>query len=97
LAHTFFPSLETVAINTSSGNSRFTSLDGTEKRQKKKNESTDLDARARMMFAATAEIDESEKTRVSNEDNVPLEQMKDYLADVLEEIKDKKKPNEQKN
>lgn len=56
----------------------------------------DLDARARMTFAATADIDESEKARLPNEDKVTLEQMKDYLADVLEEIKDKKKPDEQK-
>ncbi len=49
----------------------------------------DLDKRARMTLAATytADLDESEKVHVSNEENVTIDQMKDYLDDVLEEIK----------
>lgn len=64
-------------------------MDGTEKRQKENNESMDLDKRARMTLAATytADLDESEKVHVSNEENVTIDQMKDYLDDVLEEIK----------
>lgn len=90
----YFPNLKAVAINTSNDNNRFTSLDGTEKKGKGKNESMDLDARARMTFAATADIDESESTRAMNDENMTSEQMKGYLADVLEEIKGtKNKPN----
>jgi uncharacterized membrane protein YgaE (UPF0421/DUF939 family) len=64
-------------------------LDGTEKRQKENNESMDLDKRARMTLAATytADLYESESVHVSNEENVTIEQVKDYLDDVLEEIK----------
>lgn len=49
----------------------------------------DLDERARMTLAATytADLDESEKAHVSNEENVTIEQMKDYIDDILEEIK----------
>lgn len=47
----------------------------------------DLDTRARIMLAATADIDESDNARISNEENLTSEQVKDYLADVLEEIK----------
>jgi hypothetical protein len=83
-----------VTINTSSDNNRFTSLDDSRKSQKEKNESVNLGARARMTFVATAEIDESDKDGVSNEENVTSEQMKDYLADVLKETKNKKKPKE---
>jgi uncharacterized membrane protein YgaE (UPF0421/DUF939 family) len=63
-------------------------LDGTEKRQKENNESMDLDKRARMTLAATytADLYESESVHVSNEENVTIEQVKDYLDDVLEEI-----------
>ena len=86
----YFPNLKAVAINTSNDNSRFTSLDGTEKKGKGKNESMDLDARARMTLAATytADLDESKKTHAMNNENMTSEQMKDYLADVLEEFKD---------
>jgi hypothetical protein len=69
-------------------------LNGSKKSQKKKNESVNLGARARMTFVATAEIDESDKAGVSNEETVTFEQMKDYLADVLKETKNKKKPKE---
>jgi len=93
LSADIFPNLKAVSINTSSDNSRFTPLDGTERRQKEKNESIDLDARARMMLAATSDIDESERASAPNEENVTIEQMKDYLDDVLKEIKDRKKPN----
>ena len=64
-------------------------MDGTEKRQKENNESMDLDKRARMTLAATytADLYESESVHVSNEENVTIEQVKDYLDDVLEEIK----------
>jgi hypothetical protein len=86
----------TVGINTSSDNNRFTSLDGSRKRKKEKNETVNLGARARMTFVATAEIDDSDKVDVSNEENVTSEQMKDYLADVLKETKKKKKPKEYK-
>ena len=71
-------------------------MDRIEKRPKKKNESMELDERARMTLAAiyTADLDESEKTHSMNDENMTSEQMKDYLADVLEEIKDiKNKPN----
>lgn len=72
-------------------------MDDTRKRKEEKNESIDLDARARMTLAATADIDESENVRVSNGENMTSEQVKEYLADVLEEIKGKKdKPDEQK-
>jgi hypothetical protein len=84
-----------VAINTSNDNNRFTSLNDTRKSQKKKNnKSVNLGARARMTFVATAEIDESDKAGASNEENVTFEEMKDYLADVLNETKNKKKPKE---
>jgi len=48
----------------------------------------DLDKRARMTLAATytADLYESESVHVSNEENVTIEQVKDYLDDVLEEI-----------
>ncbi|MGH9975087.1 MAG: hypothetical protein ACRD8Z_04540 [Nitrososphaeraceae archaeon] len=71
-------------------------MDGSEKKQKGKSEPIDLDARARMTLAATytADLDESEKARPMNDENVTSEQMKDYLADVLDEIKGmKSKPN----
>jgi len=84
-----------VAINTSNDNNRVTSLNDTRKSQKKKNnKSVNLGARARMTFVATAEIDESDKAGVSNEENVTFEEMKDYLADVLNETKNNKKPKE---
>ncbi|MGH9982645.1 MAG: hypothetical protein ACRD8W_01665 [Nitrososphaeraceae archaeon] len=65
-------------------------MDGSEKKEKEKNESIDLAARARMTFAATADIDESENMHVLSDENLTNEQMKEYLADVLEEIKGKK-------
>jgi hypothetical protein len=65
-------------------------LDGSKKSQKKKNKSVNLGARARMTFVATAEIEESEKAGISNEETVTFEQMKDYLADALKETKNKK-------
>jgi hypothetical protein len=74
-------------------------LDGSENKQKDKSEPIDLDTRARMTLAAsyTADLDESEKTHSMNDENVTSEQMKDYLEDVLEEIKDmKSKPNKTK-
>ena len=47
-----------------------------------------------MTFAATADIDESENTHAMNNENMTSEQTKNYLADVLEEIKGiKNKPN----
>lgn len=83
-----------MAINTSNDNNRFTSLNDTRKSQKKKNKPVNLGARARMTFVATAEIDESDKAGVSNEEHVTFEEMKDYLAHVLNETKNKKKPKE---
>jgi uncharacterized spore protein YtfJ len=69
-------------------------LEHSENKQKEKNESIDLDARARIMLAATADIDESKHAHVSDEENLTSEQIKDYIADVLEEIKGtKNKPN----
>jgi hypothetical protein len=61
-------------------------LDHSENKHKEKNESIDLDARARITFAATADIDESKNACVS-EENLSKEQIKDYLADVLDEVK----------
>lgn len=49
-----------------------------------------------MTLAATytADLDESEKTHAMNDKNMTSEQMKDYLADVIEEMKSvKNKPN----
>jgi hypothetical protein len=62
-------------------------LEHSHNKQKEKNESIDLDARARMTLAATADIDESESTHILNEENLTSKQIKDYVADVLEEIK----------
>jgi len=42
------------------------------------------------MLAATTDFDESETARISNEENLTSEQVKDYLADVFEEIKSAK-------
>lgn len=92
-----FSNIKAVAINTSSANTKFRPLDGTKKKEKEKNESIDLDARARMTFAATADIDESNTARVSEEQNLTSEQIKDYIADVLEETKSiKNNPNNAK-
>lgn len=58
-----------------------------------------LDERARMALAATytADLDESENAHAINDENMTSEQMKDYLADVLKEIKGtKNKPNKTK-
>jgi hypothetical protein len=62
-------------------------LDGSKNKQKGKSEHIDLDARARITLAATTDIDESENARISKEENLTSEQIKDYLEDVLEEIK----------
>ena len=71
-------------------------MDGAVKKEKENNESMNLDERARMTLAATytADLDESEKTHAMNDKNMTSEQMKDYLADVIEEMKSiKNKPN----
>ena len=71
-------------------------MDHSENKHKEKNESIDLDARARITLAATADIDESKNACVSQE-NLSNEQIKDYLADVLDEVKGtKNKPNKMK-
>lgn len=72
-------------------------MDNSENKQKGKGESIDLDARARIMLAATADIDESENACISKEENLTSEQVKDYLADVLEEIKGAKNQTNKTN
>jgi hypothetical protein len=65
-------------------------------KHKEKNESIDLDARARITFAATADIDESQNARVS-EENLSNEQINYYIADLLDEVKGtKNRPNKMK-
>lgn len=59
-----------------------------------KREPIDLDTRARIMLAATADTDESDNARTSKDENLTNEQVKDYLADVLEEIKHAKTKNQ---
>lgn len=46
------------------------------------------------MLAATADTDESDNARTSKDENLTNEQVKDYLADVLEEIKHAKTKNQ---
>jgi hypothetical protein len=77
----------TCTINKSNANSRVTTLDDSENKQKEKKDSIDLERRARITFAATADIDESKAAHVSHEQNLTSEEIKDYMADVLEEIK----------
>ena len=60
-----------------------TLLAGTEKGHKEKNESMDLDARARMTFAATTDINESEKATLPNEEIVPQSCAKNYSQTFL--------------
>lgn len=81
-----------ISINTSSSY-RSTSLDDIEKSQEDKTKSNDLGVRARMTYVATAELNESEKDDVTNQENVTPEQLKEYLADVFEATKNKKSPS----
>lgn len=62
-------------------------MEHSKSKQKERCESIDLDARARITLAATTDIDESESARILDEENLTSEQIKDYIADVLDEIK----------
>jgi hypothetical protein len=54
----------TTTIYTSRDNSTITILDHSDNKQKEKNESIDLEARARITFAASTDIDESKNSHV---------------------------------
>jgi hypothetical protein len=66
-----------------------------ERKEKPKDPSVDMDARARITLAATSDPDESENVEsISSEKEVTDKDVKDYLADVLTETKRKSHPND---
>jgi hypothetical protein len=56
-----------------------------EKRKSPKDDSLDLDSRARITFVATAE--DTEESEDSSRNNLSNEGLKKYLAEVMNEIK----------
>ena len=59
-----------------------------EKRKSPKDDSLDLEARARITFVATAE--DTEESEDSSRNDLSNEDLQEYLAEVMNEVKDSK-------